>query len=97
MWPKCDTRSCAQILGDNIKKCREAAGLSAKQLAEEICGYSEQDLLNIESGHNTININLVCAISRYFAIDTDMLANIHYLNPVDYDISIEQSDAEVNN
>ncbi len=88
MWPKHDNRSSAQILGDNIKKCREAAGLSAKQLAEEICGYPEQDLLNIESGHTMININLVCAISRHFTIDTDMLAGLHYFNPADYGIGV---------
>ena len=86
MWPRHDNRNSAEILGDNIKKCREAAGLSAKQLAEEICGYPEQDLLNIESGHNMININLVCAISRYFTIDTDILAGVHYFNPLDYGI-----------
>lgn len=89
MWPRHDNRNSAEILGDNIKKCREAAGLSAKQLAEEICGYPERYLLDIESGHHMININLVCAISRYFAIDTDMLANIHYFNPADYGVGIE--------
>ena len=32
MWPKHDNRDSAEILGNNIKKCREAAGLSVKQL-----------------------------------------------------------------
>lgn len=94
MWPKHDNRNSAQILGDNIKKCREAAGLSAKQLAEEICGYPEQDLLNIESGHNMININLVCDISRYFTVDTDMLAGVHYFNPLDYGIGQDVNSAD---
>ena len=33
-----------------------------------------------------ININLVCAISRYFTVDTDVLAGAHYFNPHDYGI-----------
>lgn len=94
MWPKHDNRNSAEILGDNIKKCREAVGLSAKQLAEEICGYPEQDLLNIESGHNMININLVCAISRYFTVDTDILAGVHYFNPHDYGVGYSVGETE---
>ena len=86
MWPKHDNRDSAEILGNNIKKCREAAGLSVKQLAEEICGYPERYLLDIESGHHMININLVCSISRYFTVDTDILAGAHYFNPHDYGI-----------
>ena len=83
MWPDRTKMSYEKIFGNNVKACREARGLSQKELAEEILGYPEEMIRKAEEG-KAINcsIDFYVCLAKEFDVTLDALLTNRYLVPI---------------
>lgn len=82
MWSNKTDISYEKILGYNVKACREARGLSQKELAEEILGYSEETIRLVEEGYNpNCSIDFYVCLAESLGVTLDALATNRYLVP----------------
>lgn len=80
MWPDNTNINYEKIFGNNVKACREARGLSQKELAEDILGYPEEMIRQVEEG-KTLNCSIgfyVC-LAKEFGVTLDALLTSRYL------------------
>lgn len=83
MWPQNTTLSYEQIFGNNVKACREAAGLTQKELAEDILGVPEDLIQQIEAGTACdCRIGTYISLANYFRVPLESLLTNRYLIPV---------------
>ena len=82
MWPEKRDMSYEKIFGNNVKVCREARGLSQKELAEEILGYPEEMIRNAEEGKPlNCSIDFYVCLAKEFGVTLDALLTNRYLVP----------------
>lgn len=79
--------SYEEIFARNVKNCREAKGLTQKELAVEILGYPEELLRKVEEGNTTeCSLSFYVYIAKFFGVSVDDLFTNRYLS---YQISCE--------
>lgn len=89
MKPNFSSLSINEIFARNIKACREAKGLTQKELAEEILGYPEEFLYKAECGlpcecgirfyidlAKEFNVSLEALTNRYFSLHEHNIVKI---------------------
>lgn len=82
MWPNKTDISYAKVFGNNVKACREARGLSQKELAEDVLGYPEEMIRRAEEGKTLIcSIDFYVCLAEYFGVTLDALLTNRYLIP----------------
>lgn len=82
MWPQNTTLNYEQIFGNNVKACREAAGLTQKELAEDILGVPEELIQQIEAGTACdCRIGTYIFLANYFRVPLESLLTYRYLIP----------------
>ena len=68
------SKSYIMILATNIRLLREHNKLSTKELAEEILGFPEEELINLEAGkYPKLNLERVVDIANFFKVSLDNL------------------------
>ena len=65
------------VLGEQIKKLREARNLSQVQLAKEL-NISKQSVSNWENENILPSIEMLMALSNYFSVSTDFLLGLDH-------------------
>ena len=72
-----------EIFARNVKACREAAGLTQKDLAEGVLGVPEELIQQIEAGKACdIRIDTYICLANYFHVRLEsLLANEHMTVP----------------
>ena len=81
MWPEKHI-SYEQIFGNNVKACREAEGLSQKELAEDILGVPEELIRQIENGVSVhCRLDVYIKLANYFLVSLVSLLTDRYLIP----------------
>lgn len=60
------------MLGDNIMRAREKAGMTACELAQHV-GMTQPHLCRVEKGHAYPTVLLLCAISDVLGVSVDDL------------------------
>lgn len=74
MRPEFPKLSVNEIFARNVKACREAKGLTQKQLAEEILGYPEDFICKVEQG-----LPIPCKIGFYVELANELGVSIEAL------------------
>jgi DNA-binding XRE family transcriptional regulator len=64
-----------QETGDRIHRCRRAAGLSQKELAER-CGFPYQIINRVENGHQDLYAQRLALIAKHLGVSTDYLLGL---------------------
>ena len=70
------------MLGENIKKLREARNLSQVDLAKAL-SVSKQSLSNWENGITKPSVKMLMKIARYFSVTPDYLLDIYCNDYID--------------
>lgn len=74
--------SYEQIFGNNVKACREAEGLSQKELAEDILGVPEEFIQQVEAGTAcNCRIDFYVNLANHFHVPLESLLTYRYLIP----------------
>lgn len=82
MRPDYTEMSYEKIFGNNVKACREARGLSQKELAEDILGYPEEMIRQAEEGKAlNCSIDFYVCLAKTFGVTLDALLTNRYLVP----------------
>ena len=83
MRPRFTNLSYEEIFGRNVKACREAAGLTQKELAEDVLGVPEDLIQQIEAGKACdIRIDTYICLANCFHVPLEgLLANVHLTIP----------------
>ena len=72
--------SYEQIFGNNVKACREAEGLTQKELAEDILGVSEELIHQIESSVSVhCCLDVYIDLANHFHVPLESLLTDRYL------------------
>lgn len=66
-------------LGENIKKARKAAGVTQKQLAEEM-GVYQKDVSRWENGEHVPGIEILAGICKALRVSADTLLETEIKN-----------------
>lgn len=73
--------SYEKIFGLNVKVCREAKGLSQKELAEEILGYPEELIQKVEDGIPcNCSIDFYVSIANFFKVPLESILTNQYFS-----------------
>lgn len=89
---------CEKIFAYNVKMCREAKGLTQKELAVEILGYPVELLQKVEEGlAYECNLEFCVSLAKFFGFSLDdLLTNRHLTNIMillDAGVAIEDDDS----
>lgn len=79
MKPNFSTLSINEMFARNVKACREAKGLTQKELAEEILGYPEEFILKLEQGLPCeCGIDFYIDLAKEFGVSIEALTNRYF-------------------
>lgn len=82
MYPNCSNLSYDKIFAQNVKARREAKRLTAKELAEDIMGYPEELLLQVERGDiKGCTVDFLVCLAEALEVPLETLMTNRYFCP----------------